>query len=540
MKIDAKLFKMMLISAANNLYNHHLEVDKLNVFPVPDGDTGTNMNLTMENGVNEIQKIDTNNIIEIANVFSRGLIMGARGNSGVILSQIFRGFSKGLESETLINTNDFLKAWTYAKQVAYKAVMKPVEGTILTVIRIAVDDTVITTDVDPLQYMVLFVDNAKKALAKTTELLPILKEVGVVDSGGFGLLKIFEGMVFALKHFKIIKKHKNLDYKSANINLKTDPDSDNFGYCTETVVFLPEAKQNNFPLEKIRFSLEEQGCKSIVVVQDQDIFKTHVHTLMPGTIISYLQQFGDFQTVKIENMSLQAKKHHTEIKNVRTLKNPWAIITVVAGKGLEKYFLNDLQATYVINGGQTMNPSTDDFLAAIETVDAKNIYILPNNSNIILAAQQAAKIEKKANVFVVPTTSIPEGMVSTLNFNKEEKNPKKNFNTMKSAIKTVFSAKITNAVRTTKIDNIEVMEGNYIGIIDKKIYNQGEDLVEVAKKLLNKMITKGTELITIFIGEDATTKALGQIEKYIDENFDVEYEKVKGDQPLYPFIFAIE
>ncbi|WP_338968001.1 DAK2 domain-containing protein [Spiroplasma endosymbiont of Lonchoptera lutea] len=542
MKIDAKLFKIMLISAANNLYNYHLEIDKLNVFPVPDGDTGTNMNLTMENAIKEIKKYETSSITEIANVFSRGLIMGARGNSGVILSQIFRGFSKGLVHEEFISTSDLLKAWTYAKQVAYKAVMKPVEGTILTVIRLAIDDTKLETKetILPLKFMDKFLENANNALAQTPNLLPILKEVGVVDSGGFGLVKIIEGMVYSLEKGKEIKKKKNLvasDNKEVVIKL----DDENFGYCTETIVILSEMKQKNFPLEKVRFSLEEQGCKSIVVVQDQDIFKVHVHSLMPGQILVYLQQFGDFQKVKIENMGLQAKKHSTEIKELRSLNNSWAIITVAAGKGLAKYFMNDLQASYVVNGGQTMNPSTDDFLKAIELVDAKDVYILPNNSNIISTAQQAAKLEKKSNVYVIPTTSIPEGMLSILSFNKEEKSAKKNFNNMKNAIKKIVSARITNAVRTTTIDGVAVKEGNYLGILDKKIYTQEADLVLVAKKLLSKMISKSSsQLVTIFIGEDAKRQDLRLIEKYIDENFDVEYEKIEGEQPVYPFIFGVE
>ncbi|WP_342262645.1 MULTISPECIES: DAK2 domain-containing protein [unclassified Spiroplasma] len=542
MKIDAKLFKIMLISAANNLYNYHLEIDKLNVFPVPDGDTGTNMNLTMENAIKEIKKYETSSITEIANVFSRGLIMGARGNSGVILSQIFRGFSKGLVHEEFISTSDLLKAWTYAKQVAYKAVMKPVEGTILTVIRLAIDDTKLETKetILPLKFMDKFLENANNALTHTPELLPILKEVGVVDSGGFGLVKIIEGMVYSLEKGKEIKKKKNLvasDNKEVAIKL----DDENFGYCTETIVILSEMKQKNFPLEKVRFSLEEQGCKSIVVVQDQDIFKVHVHSLMPGQILVYLQQFGDFQKVKIENMGLQAKKHSTEIKEIRSLNNPWAIITVAAGKGLAKYFMNDLQASYVVSGGQTMNPSTDDFLKAIELVDAKDVYILPNNSNIISTAQQAAKLEKKSSVYVIPTTSIPEGMLSILSFNKEEKSAKKNFNNMKNAIKKIVSARITNAVRTTTIDGVAVKEGNYLGILDKKIYTQEADLVLVAKKLLSKMISKSSsQLVTIFIGEDAKRQDLRLIEKYIDENFDVEYEKIEGEQPVYPFIFGVE
>ncbi|WP_342277416.1 DAK2 domain-containing protein [Spiroplasma endosymbiont of Nephrotoma flavescens] len=542
MKIDAKLFKIMLISAANNLYNYHLEIDKLNVFPVPDGDTGTNMNLTMENAIKEIKKYETSSITEIANVFSRGLIMGARGNSGVILSQIFRGFSKGLVHEEFISTSDLLKAWTYAKQVAYKAVMKPVEGTILTVIRLASDDTKLETKetILPLKFMDKFLENANNALAQTPNLLPILKEVGVVDSGGFGLVKIIEGMVYSLEKGKEIKKKKNLvasDNKEVVIKL----DDENFGYCTETIVILSEMKQKNFPLEKVRFSLEEQGCKSIVVVQDQDIFKVHVHSLMPGQILVYLQQFGDFQKVKIENMGLQAKKNSTEIKELRSLNNSWAIITVAAGKGLAKYFMNDLQASYVVNGGQTMNPSTDDFLKAIELVDAKDVYILPNNSNIISTAQQAAKLEKKSNVYVIPTTSIPEGMLSILSFNKEEKSAKKNFNNMKNAIKKIVSARITNAVRTTTIDGVAVKEGNYLGILDKKIYTQEADLVLVAKKLLSKMISKSSsQLVTIFIGEDAKRQDLRLIEKYIDENFDVEYEKIEGEQPVYPFIFGVE
>ena len=551
MKINTEIFKIMLISATNNLYNYHLDVDKLNVFPVPDGDTGTNMNLTMQNGIKEVEKASSDATIpELAEIFSRGLIWGARGNSGVILSQIFRGFSKGLVHNDEISTSDLLKAWSQAKQVAYKAVMKPVEGTILTVIRVGIDETKEQiknpSTIAALKMMEMFLENSSQALKTTPDILPLLKEAGVVDSGGFGLVKIIEGLVYAIKKQKPIKIRKKLSVSQDNLNLNLTSEDKEYGYCSEVIIKISDSKTSDFPLEKIRFSLSEQGGSSIIAVQDKDIFKVHFHNLLPWNSMNYLQKLGEFEKIKIENMTLQSKKHTTTIKKERTLKIPWAIIAVAPGDGIKRYFKNELKVTYVIDGGQTMNPSTDDFLKAIEEVDAKEVIILPNNSNIILTAQQAAKIEnnrvkgKKSKVYVLETKTIPEGIASLSGFNLLEKELKNTISEMKKAIKKVTTGQITYAVRTTTINNVLVEEGNYVGIINNKIYNQDASILEVAKQLLKRTINKSSELVIIFTGADTKIQDINYIEKYIEENFDVEFETLEGNQPVYPFIFSIE
>lgn len=539
-KINNKIFKKMLVSGANNVYNHYPEVDKLNVFPVPDGDTGTNMYLTIANAVKAIEDQENDSITELSTAFSRGLIWGARGNSGVIFSQIFRGFSKKINKKNIIG-DDLLNAWQEATNMGYKAVMEPVEGTILTVVREATEKTIEQTQDknDCRKIMNSFLENARQSLHNTPNLLPVLKEVGVVDSGGAGFVYFVEGMVQVLNNGEEIEKKSNISSNVGNnVNLKLD--EENFGYCTEVITLLEKDKE--IDISKVQTILKDQGGKSIVAVQDTGILKVHVHSLLPGQILNYLQQFGEFSKIKVENMDDQAKKHVIETKKERKLINDYAIIAVVSGEGVYNYYHDTLKIDYLIDGGQTMNPSTDDFIKAIDHVDAKIVYILPNNSNAILAAEQAAKIEKdqgKSDVWVIPTISIAQGMVGVINFDAE-KSAKKNYSTMNSAIKKSISIQIAKATKTTTINGIDIKKNEYIGIIEKKIYNHGFEFLELIKQILKKTISKSSEIITIFRGKDATKNENDALSKYIDEELDIEIEIVDGDQPIYPFILSIE
>jgi len=420
--INGHIFKDMLASGANNLSNKFTEIDALNVFPVPDGDTGTNMSLTFNAGVKDALACSSEDVCDIAKVLSKGLLMGARGNSGVITSQIFRGLYQGMDGMKEVNGFQLANALVMGSRVAYKAVMRPVEGTILTVVREAADYTYAYAtsieDVTCLQVMEKMLDEAKKSLDRTPELLPVLAEVGVVDSGGAGLVTIFEGFVSALKGVVIEKEEAKESKEVAGAALE----SEEYGYCTEFIIRLSESAQRTFEEETLRDSLARIG-NSIVCVRDDDIVKVHVHTLTPGDALNMGLRYGSFAKLKVENMQEQ----HEEImmnasveKEVKEEKprQKYAIITVAAGDGLKDMF-KELRADYVISGGQTMNPSTEDFVEAIHQLNAEHIIILPNNSNIVMAAQQAALVCEDQNIEVIPTKSIPQGLSACIMFNPD-------------------------------------------------------------------------------------------------------------------------
>ncbi|AOG60718.1 dihydroxyacetone/glyceraldehyde kinase [Spiroplasma helicoides] len=546
---DVEILKGMITSGVNNIYNNYPHIDKLNVFPVPDGDTGTNMNLTCTNGLSEIEKEKFDNIGSLMAKFARGLIMGARGNSGVIFSQIIKGFSNGMNETKELTLDMWKKAFMYAKDVAYAAVMKPVEGTILTVIR-ETSEFVNSVDnnIDEKTFWEETIKAANISLEKTPDLLPPLKEVGVVDSGGYGLVKFLEGLQHFLVNKKPIERLKKLEENLGNnvdVNIE-----DEFGYCTEAIVLLNEDLINKINVAMVRSTFEEYGNTSIVAVVDNDILKVHTHALLPGQILTYLQQFGEFKTVKIENMNIQAE-HHTkngeskkswageEAQKQRTLENPIGTIAVVRSKGMVDYFKNELNVDYVIDGGPKMNPSTQDFLKAIETVNAKNVYIFPNDSNVILSAKQAKDLEKKSKVTVVETKTIPEGMTAYLNLDPDE-SPKKNESNISKALKNVVSISINKAARDAEIDGVKILEGQYMMMADKKVTIAADKLTDLFTKSLAKFISSKTEIITIFSGSDASFKDVNELRKFLDENFDVEYELIEGGQEVYTFIMGIE
>lgn len=549
-KIDIKILKIMLVSGANNLYNHHFEVDKLNVFPVPDGDTGTNMNLTMMNGIKELNGKEYDNFKTFATTFSHGLMMGARGNSGVILSQIFRGFFQVLKTKDLkndfITNEDLLKSWKSAQEYAYRAVVKPVEGTILTIVKDGANyiNEMEIANKDSLYIFEKLLEAMNESLKKTPDLLPILKKVGVVDSGGAGLVYIVEGMVSALKYNKPVAIKKKLEQQDT-AKLATDLNQENFGYCSEVIVKLNKVSKLDFNLNKTRTNLEAMDGQSIVMVDDEDLIKVHVHTLTPGQILNYFQKFGELLKIKIENMTEQAKAHTQTIKPTRELKNDFALIAAVPGEGVSEFFKNELKVNEAILYSKRINPSTDDFLKAIEKVDAKNVFILPNNSNLLLTAEQARKIEKKSKVIVLSTKNIAQGMRAALNFNSEL-TAKDNNKIMRNEIKNVGFGYITIADRDVEIDGIKIQKKHFFAAITlgkdskEKIIASNENFVNTIKCLFLKLIWKSAEIITIFKGENCSKDQVNFIKKVLDEDYDIEYEFVDGEQEVYNFLFVVE
>lgn len=540
--INGSLFKDMLASGANNLSNKFSEIDALNVFPVPDGDTGTNMSLTFNAGVKDALACSSDDVCEIAKVLSKGLLMGARGNSGVITSQIFRGLYQGVDGMKEINGFQLANALVQGSRVAYKAVMRPVEGTILTVVREAADYTYAyatsTQDVTVTQVMEKMVKEAKESLERTPELLPVLKEVGVVDSGGAGLVTIFEGFLSALNG-NVIQKE---EVSETSEGVQSSLESEEFGYCTEFIIRLSERGMKNFKEESLRDSLASIG-NSIVCVQDDDIVKVHVHTLTPGDALNMGQRYGEFVKLKVENMQEQ---HENIMLNASVEKAPveelpkskYAIITVAAGDGLKEMF-TELRADYVISGGQTMNPSTEDFVQAIEKVNAEHIFILPNNSNIVLAAQQAASVCEDQHIEVIPTKTIPQGLSACIMFNPEV-DFDMNLSEMTDAIALVKTGQVTYAIKDTTFEGMEIREGDFMGILEKDIVVTNTDKFETTRQLIQSMIDEDSEIVTLIYGEDIKEDEAQEIAAYIEDNFDVEVEVHNGEQPVYSFILGVE
>lgn len=555
-KIDGILLKQMIISGANNLYNNYPEVDALNVFPVPDGDTGTNMNLAISSGAKEIATRNDASVYDVAKAFSRGLLMGARGNSGVILSQIFRGFAQGLKGKIEATAQDISDALLMGKEVAYKAVMRPVEGTILTVIREssqALADSVYP-DMPLDEALDILLKEARESLKRTPNLLPVLKEAGVVDSGGAGLCKIIEGFDLAL-HNQIVEKNMP-DVVSDSVvepiigNVQASLEHKEFGYCTEFILKLPEdpikAKKKNFVPSRFSGVLNSHG-NSIVMVHDDDLIKVHIHTLNPGNILTYAQQFGEFVKIKVENMSEQhthlieedAKAKEDEIK--KQPKKPFGLISVGAGKGIVDLF-KDLNCDYIVSGGQTMNPSTEDFIKAIKSINAEQIFILPNNSNIIMAATQACDVmNEEVKCTVIPTKTIPQGLVSAMMYNPES-DYDTNYNDMMESLSSVKSGQVTFAVKDTSFEGMEIHKDDFIGICDKKILATEKDKIKCALKLINTMIDEDSSIITIITGEDVTEAERDALKELVQAKVGdmVDVDVKVGLQPVYSFIIGIE
>jgi len=547
--IDGQLLKQMIISGTNNLYNHYPEIDALNVFPVPDGDTGMNMNLTMSSGMKEIQNRNDTDAYTIAVAFSKGLLMGARGNSGVITSQIFRGFSQSLEGKKSMNALDLAEAFVNGSEVAYKAVIRPVEGTILTVVRESSKAmlTYVTSEMTIEKAFAYLLSEARASLLRTPELLPILKEVGVVDSGGYGLVTILEGMEKALLGDVVEKSQATVfDDKVPISEFLGEKSSDEFGYCTEFILRIgPDAVKKPFVEKRFTNVLSSHG-NSLVVVRDEDIVKVHVHTLEPGSILNYAQNFGEFVTLKIENMTEQhshlemgADNLHQDQKEEKPLKE-YALIAVSAGEGLNQIF-SDIGVDYVVSGGQTMNPATEDFLTAIDKVHARNVYILPNNSNIVMAASQACDVvEGETIARVVPSKTIPQGIVAAMMFNPDL-DPEENFKEMKAALKNVVSGSVTYAIKDTDIEGVHVTKGYYMGFKNKSIIVCVKDKIEALYELVASMVNESSAILTVILGEDVTEGEESQLSEALFEKYsELEIDIKRGQQPVYSFLIGVE
>ncbi|UOQ47914.1 DAK2 domain-containing protein [Gracilibacillus caseinilyticus] len=548
--IDAALFANMVITGATHLSNNADKIDALNVFPVPDGDTGTNMNLSITSGATEVKKANKDSVSEVANAFAKGLLMGARGNSGVILSQIFRGFAKGLEGKEELDIDSFVTALDSGVNTAYKAVMKPVEGTILTVAKDTAHDAkeIAKQEKDIEIFLEKVVQAAKKSLKRTPDLLPVLKEVGVVDSGGQGLVVIYEGFLAGLKGEEVPQSQDetmDLDdlvnaehHKLAQDYMSTDDIE--FGYCTEFMVRFEEDKLKEQPYDEAKFreELSEHG-DSLLVVSDDEIVKVHIHAEYPGDVFNLGQRFGSFISLKVENMREQHSKIVEPQQEKPKVKQPFGVVTVAMGTGLAD-LLKSLGATVVIQGGQTMNPSTQDIANAITEANAENVIVLPNNKNIVMAAEQAAELAE-VNVAVVPTKTIPQGMAAMLSYNPEN-SLTDNKEAMAEASKHVKTGQITYAVRDTQIDGMTIENGHYMGLADGKIKVTNADQLTVIKSLLTDLIDPDEdEIVTVIRGQESSEEEAQAIIAFIEAEFeDVEIEVHQGDQPIYSYIFSVE
>ena len=555
--LNGNELKKLLISASNNLYNHYPEVDALNVFPVPDGDTGINMSLTCTSGANEIAKIEQSNCHGVARTFSRGLLMGARGNSGVITSQIFRGFASAVENKDEIDATLLAAAFLNGSKVAYKAVMRPVEGTILTVIResSAALNKRVKEGMLIEEALSIILEEAKASLKRTPELLPILKEVGVVDSGGTGLVRILEGMYLASIGQFVERSESGNVNENISSAAAMEMGEEEFGYCTEFIMSLgPDSVKKPFSQKPFSKWLGEHGT-SLVVVVDEDIVKVHVHTMTPGEILNFAQQYGEFLKLKIENMTEQ---HHAlengadvaphqdlvEEKEDETpvnLSDGYEIIAVSSGTGINEYF-SELGVNHIVTGGQTMNPSAEDFVKEIKKAACKNVFILPNNSNILMAASQACDMVTEFGItaYVIPSKTIPQGIVAALSFDPDA-NPKENFRNMKSSLKNVKSGEVTFSIRDCEIKGVKIKKGDFIGIYEKDIVCGVEDKNRCLIELLIKMVDDESSLLTLILGEYVSREDLFPVKKEIEDLFpDLNIDIRDGKQPVYSFLLGVE
>ena len=551
--ITTSLFQEMVQAGATRLNKQAEYVNSLNVFPVPDGDTGTNMGMTIENGAKEVSDRSASTVGEAAGIFAKGLLMGARGNSGVITSQLFRGFSQSVKDKEELDGAALAAAFQSGVEVAYKAVMKPVEGTILTVSRgaaIGAKKKAESTN-DAVEVMRAALEGAKTALAKTPDMLPVLKEVGVVDSGGQGLVFIYEGFLSALTGEFIASEefqatpatmseminaehHKSVAGHVATEDIK-------FGYCTEIMVALKQGPTyvKDFDYDEFRNYLNNLG-DSLLVVNDDEIVKVHVHTEDPGLVMQEGLKYGSLVKVKVDNMrnqhEAQVEKEERQAKPVE--EKEYAIIAVAAGNGLADIFKAQ-GVDYIISGGQTMNPSTEDFVKAVEGLNARNIIILPNNKNILMAAQSAAEVIDQPAA-VVETKTIPQGLTSLLAFD-ESKSIEENYERMSAALADVVSGSVTTAVRDTTIDGLEIHENDNLGMVDGKIVVSNPDMMETLEETFAHMLDEDSEIVTIYVGEEGSEEVANELAQSLAEKYeDVEVEIHQGGQPVYPYLFSVE
>lgn len=536
------MLKKAFVGGARLLESKKEEVNALNVFPVPDGDTGTNMSLTMKSAVKQISSLDAPTVGEVAVAASNGSLMGARGNSGVILSQLFRGFANSLKDKDKINTIDLAKAFKSASETAYKAVMKPTEGTILTVAKGCADYALELAEVenDIFVFLEKVINKGKEVLNKTPDMLPVLKQAGVVDAGGKGLIVVLTGALNAItgKEDIILDFPAKVD-KPVEIFPRIDDENIKFGYCTE---FMINTDFDDY--EALRSELNSFG-DSLLVVGGDGLIKVHVHTNNPGLVLERALEIGELNDIKIDNMRYQHRhiieeevSEKIEINNRNREMKKYAFITVSIGEGLNKVF-KELNVDYIIPGGQTMNPSTEDILKAIDEVNGENIIILPNNSNIVLAADQAKELSDK-KVYVFPTKTIPEGITALITFDPEL-DIEENLTNMEEAVTHVKTGMVTYAVRNTEIDNTKINKDDIIGLSNGEILAVGNSIDEVSLVLLQKVINDEYSLITVFYGNEIDDESAKKFAKRLEEEFEnFDIEVVYGGQPLYYYIFSLE
>ena len=547
-KINGLVLAEMIDLGSKNLAKNAEKINSLNVFPVPDGDTGTNMNLSMSSGAKETAANVVENIGELGKSFSKGLLMGARGNSGVILSQLFRGMSQYIADKKEIDAKEFAAAIQNGVSIAYKAIIKPVEGTILTVAREAAEAGVKVAENtnNIIEVMEAIYAEAQASLKRTPDLLPILKEVGVVDSGGQGLVCVYQGFVAALKGEKI-DGLEAVETNVVDMQFEDDHDMDFmspedivYGFCTEFTVRL-DGEKKEFDEDKFRADMSKFG-DSLLVISDSEYVKIHVHTETPGDVFNYGQQYGELIKIKSDNM----REQHREVLRKQEAKQATApkelkeqaMISISMGAGLSKV-LTSMGVDYIVEGGQTMNPSTEDIMKAIKEVNAKNIFIFPNNKNIQLAAKQAAELAEE-NVFVVESKTAPQGLAAVMVFSPQTA-PEENFENMQEVLSTVSTLEVTHAVRDTNIEGVEIKKDEFMGIRNGKIVVSNLSLNTVLEELLEKSIDEDTEIVTLYLGEESTEEYTDFLEQLIEEKYpDVEVELIESGQPVYPYIIGVE
>lgn len=559
--INGQKFKMLVVSAANNIYNHYPEIDALNVFPVPDGDTGMNMNLTLSSGAKEVMNRNDSNIYTMAKTFSRGLLMGARGNSGVITSQIFRGFADSLENKEEINAVELAEAFDNGRKVAYKAVIKPVEGTILTVIRES--SSYLLSHVDARtsieEALSIILKEARESLKRTPNLLPVLKEVGVVDSGGAGLVRILEGMDSAANG-EFIEKNSVTAVSTkgeTQATINEDEENGNVSYVVDMELKLgPETTKK--PYQKNRFSgvLSSHG-RNFTLEGDDKVLKIHLVTQNPGNILSYAQNYGEFSLLSIKNVS--EGQRYVDSSTVLTTTDQilpenkillekssaeakeYALIATSSGSGIDKLF-KEVGVEYIVSGGQTMNPSTEDFLKAINGSHAKICFVFPNNGNIILAANQAKDVLRgKIDVEIIPTKTIMQGVVSAMMFTPDV-TKEENLTSMTDAIKSVKSGSVTFSIKDTDINGIHVNKDEFMAIRESKtILSSHKNKFDALKALLKEMLDENSAIITVLFGKDVTSEEEVEVRNYLSANYrDYDIDIRRGNQPVYSFIVGVE
>lgn len=546
MDLDGKTFKQMLVYGAASLRKNIEIVNNLNVFPVPDGDTGTNMKMTFDSGLSTLTWDKDEGIGSVSEKFAQGMLLGARGNSGVILSQIFKGISNGLIGKETVNAMELGQAFSEGVKQSYMAVRKPVEGTILTVFREATekanDNTNIKTSID--DYFNTFLNEGEKSLKKTPELLPILKEAGVIDSGGAGLIYIIKGMIGDstdenITYSNEVEEKKPTQIKRIIFNEQGELD---YAYCTEFLLQLQPKKVNieTFDIQEIISKLEEMNGDSIVAIKDGDIVKVHVHTKHPGAVFELAQEYGEFISVKVENMAIQHNETTIE-NNYEVCKHKdVAIITVAKDAGFANLF-KEMGADYIVDGGQSMNPSSNDFLKAFDSVNADNIIVLPNNSNIILACNQAKELYKKSNVYIVPTKTLGEGYSALALYDPSE-TLENAISTFESQEECVTTIEITKSVREAALNGIDIHKDDYIAISGKAMLSSSKDYFETIKESLSKTLdNRERSIITVFMGIDTKEEDEEKIANFINENYqNIEVYFLYTNQDIYNFIIVLE